>query len=100
MNPRYESDWDDWREEENERRQQQSRKHNLDPFYPDAYHRADTKPHLDFKTWLRRETGCHSRAEFYDERLSEGLTPAEGAACLRELYEEFIKAGGDPEDIE
>ncbi|MCP1306447.1 hypothetical protein [Paenibacillus tyrfis] len=55
--------------------------------------------HLDFEEWLLRETGSRSRRIYIADRRAEGCTAAEAAEGWLEVCEEFVKAGGDPEEI-
>ncbi|MBU7319032.1 hypothetical protein [Paenibacillus oleatilyticus] len=54
---------------------------------------------LEFQVWLLRETGCRNRRSYIADRVDEGCTAAEAAEGWLEVCEEFVKAGGDPEDI-
>ncbi|WP_010501387.1 hypothetical protein [Paenibacillus elgii] len=54
---------------------------------------------LDFEAWLLRETRSRSRRSYIADRRAEGCTAAEAAEGWLEVCEEFVKAGGDPDDI-
>ncbi|MCM3272596.1 hypothetical protein [Paenibacillus elgii] len=54
---------------------------------------------LDFEAWLLRETGSRSRRNYIADRRAEGCTTTEAAEGWLEVCKEFVKAGGDPDDI-